>query len=190
MSKINRRLLKYRNKLFKETVDFVGKLSESDYIKLLDNKDLSFPLVVGSRTIFIKSWEDIKRDERNNYTKILRETNYTRPKGHWTEIDVISFLNEVLQLKLHESNYNHDDLIQLKMEIADRYNLYIHQLDTYAKKYIDGCEKEDKFNIKQYFTKYELLRYKYADENKLYEDTENGKISDEDLELIKLIYKV
>lgn len=120
---------------------------------------------------------------RRTIVNTLRNINYKREDG-WTEQVAIAFMEEVISLYLYEGD---DDYIKdEEKDISERYNVPVNRLKTQIALFLNNLENgRDKFNIYSYFSKYEIVKWKYRDINKLQQDIEEDKLSAMDRILLK-----
>ena len=137
----------------------------------------------------------LKKCKRKNIVKTLQDINYRRETNKWNESTGIGFITEVMECYKNEMSsfevYSKEFVEDYKKEISERYNVPENklkvQLGLILTNYKNGV---DPYNIYRYFEPYEIVMWKYRNIKNLNEALENGKITEEELNLIKDIYEV
>lgn len=134
----------------------------------------------GLKDLYVSSTYFANISTRRTIVKLLQSINYTRPDKVWTEQVVIAFIDEVINLYTYEGN---DKIIAKKeTEISKRYNVAKNRLKSQVSLFLMQSDKgSDKYHISSYFTRLEILLWKYRDIEKLQQDVEDNKISKSDL---------
>ena len=168
---------KYLNKID------LNKIDIDTYIKTLGTFPISLDYKNKDVNIILTSSYFENISARRTIIETLNDINFRRG-NNWTEKIVIAFMDEVISLYLYEGN---DEIIRKREEeISYKYNVPINRLKTQVALFIINLDNNhDKFNILEYFSKYEIIMWKYRDIDKLQELIEEEKVPENDLKLLR-----
>lgn len=164
---------------------FLNEVSLPKYISTFGSVQ---PITIVSddnlKDLYISSTYFANISTRRTIVNLLQNINYIRPDKVWTEQVVIGFIDEVINLYTYEGN---DEIIKEKeLEISKRYNVSKNRLKSQVSLFLMHLDKGcDKYNISSYFSRLELLLWKYRDIEKLQEDIELNKISNSDIMILR-----
>ena len=168
---------------FKVGEKYLNKIDIDTYIKTLGTFPISLDYKNKDVNIILTSSYFENISARRTIIETLNDINFRRG-NNWTEKIVIAFMDEVISLYLYEGN---DEIIRKREEeISYKYNVPINRLKTQVALFIINLDNNhDKFNILEYFSKYEIIMWKYRDIDKLQELIEEEKVSENDLKLLR-----
>lgn len=191
-------------KIFQQGYKVLNKF----YNRTLKKLDLDKYLPSSELHYTIKELEDIDIILTNSYynnivkrqtiVKTLKDIKYERKDTKWTSCTAIAFMEEVMSIEMLFEVYNfslqikhNSDLEKICLDISNRYNVPISRFNTQLALFIRNWEQgNDKFEISEYFSIYEIVKWKYRDVDKLQQDIENNKITDEELQAIRKLYNI
>lgn len=179
-----KRIEKFKTKFEKEGAKLLNNISVIDYYRNFGlYQDICAESYAAAKSLIVTSpcFENISA--RKVITDTLKAINYKR-KAEWTEPVVIAFLDEAMSLYLSPlpSEAEQD---KFRKEICARYNVKSHRIANTISTFIHNAEMStDKYNVRQYFHRFEILRYKYRNVEKLQKDIENNVISLHDRKLL------
>ena len=168
---------------FKAGEKYLNKIDIDTYIKTLGTFPISLDYKNKDVNIILTSSYFENISARRTIIETLNDINFRRG-NNWTEKIVIAFMDEVISLYLYEGN---DEIIRKREEeISYKYNVPINRLKTQVALFIINLDNNhDKFNILEYFSKYEIIMWKYRDIDKLQELIEEEKVPENDLKLLR-----
>lgn len=177
-----REIGKFGSKFTKQGYKLLKKLSLNQYLRTLGSFQ---PVSVNldHKDLIVTSTAFSNLTTRRTIVKTLQNINYKRD-SKWTEQAAIGFMEEVISLYLYEGD---DEYIKdQEKDISIRYNVPVNRLKTQIALFLNNLETgKDKFNILEYFSVYDLVKWKYRDLNKLQEDIEANKIDPRDYKALK-----
>lgn len=178
-----KKIEKFQRKFEKDAVKLLNKLTYPEFYNnfgfyqsiYAEGDTPAKNLIVTSRCL-----ENISA--RKQIVDTLKQIEYKRT-NEWTESSVIGFVDEAIDLLT--KGRDEEDFNNYKQEICERYNVASNRIKTILGTFIRNAEQgEDKYNIRHYFYRIEILKYKYQDCNKLQEDIESNKISNFDKHIL------
>lgn len=153
------------------------------YIKTLGTYPISLEYKNTNMDILITSSYYKNIYQRQIIIKTLDDLKFRR-NNNWSEKVAIAFMDEVMYLYLYETDLEY--IKRREEEIAYKYNVPICRLKTQLALFLNNLDNnKDKFHILDYFSEYEIIKWKYRDINKMQELIENNKISENDLKLLR-----
>ena len=183
----NKHINSFEKKFKKLGKKLLNKLSVSQYLKTFGSYQ---PVSTHKEDmdLIVTSAHFANISTRRTIVNTLKAINFKR-EDKWTEQVAIAFMEEVIDLYLHEGD---DEIIkQREVEISERYNVKVSRLKTQVALFINNLENyKDKFHIMQYFSGYEIVLWKYRDIEKLQEDVENNNLNTYDDYLLKRLDKI
>ena len=100
-------------------------------------------------------------------------------KEKWTETTAICFMHEVMNLTDNSTD-------EIKEYISKKYAVPVSTLNTQVALFINNYERgSDKYCIDDFFTRYEILAWKYRDLEKLQNLVETNQIDEKQLNELK-----
>lgn len=183
----------YRDLAFKFSKiaeEFCNKVSLEDYTNLsTENYAIKYKND-NNKTLGIVTEQYQKSMVRSIIVDILSDINYKRGDKKWISQTVIAYMDEVIKV-FTEPYVDEKVREEVKKEIGKRYNVPVNRLKTQLALFIINLDKGvDKYNIKDYFTAYEIFKWKYRDEDKLQKATENNTLSKMDKQIIEELYNI
>lgn len=176
----------YKFKTIGEKV--LSKITEKEYI---NTYGFYQPIVVKKedKDLFISTSYFANISTRRTIVKTLDDIGFKRNKKDWTEKVAIAFMEEVFDLYLNEAN---DEVIETRRkEISTRYNVPTNRLKTQVALFLNNLDNgKDKFNILSYFSIYEIITWKYRDNEKLQNMIEENKIPESDLDILRKLERI
>lgn len=182
MVNTEKELNKFQKKFEKAGRKLLKKLDTKNYIKVLGNYQ-AVDVTEQDKDLIVTTTYFSNISTRRTIVNTLKTIKYTRTTN-WCEQVVIAFMEEVMDLYLHEGDDKY--IKEREKEISLRYNVPTSRLKTQLALFLNNLDKgTDKFNILLYFSEYEILKWKYRDITKLQEDIEAGKVNSYNLYLLK-----
>lgn len=180
----NRNVKKFDKQFAKAGKKLLNKISVSMYLKTFGTYQSNINALEGRKSLIVTSNDFLNISSRKTIVDTLKEIHFERKDDKWTTKTAIAFLDEVMNLFLFEGD---DDIIKLTSdEISKRYNVPVSRLKTQTALFINNLYSGiDKYGIYNYFSKYEIVRWKYRDINKLQSDVENNKLLDDDRKILE-----
>lgn len=181
MISTNPKVVKFSDKFINKGNKLLKKLSTPTYLRTFGSYQVY--VSAGNKSLIATSNDFVNISARKTIVDTLKEIDYVRT-GNWTVKTAIAFMDEVINLFSFEAD---DEIIEeRKFEIARRYNVPVSRLKTQVALFINNLYKGiDKYRINYYFSKYEIVKWKYRDIQKIQEDVENNKLLDIDREILE-----
>lgn len=152
----------------------LSNLQHYNYKKFCKRFSTSNP----ARIFWLESDFVRKFEIRDAMTRALLETDYTKSKNEkWTTSTVVSFIHLYLEsLRVDANEEITNDLL------SERFNVGKTKINTYISTFINL--KQNHYNLKQYFTCYELVFLKYRNPKTLAKNLNENKIPSNELQLL------
>jgi len=172
------------NKVFtKKAGKLLEKMSLRQYINTFG---LLQPIRVESKDgkdLYISSNYFANISTRRTLKYLLKEIEYQR-KDKWCSQIVVAFIHEVMDLYMTQGD---PAIIKAKEKsISKRYNVPISRLKTQVALFINNLDRcKDTYGIYDYFTRIEILMWKYRDVKTLQKDLAQNKVKENDLQILK-----
>lgn len=135
-----------------------------------------YSVIDKNRTYMLKSELIDNYEKRREITRTLNDIGYERNNDKWTVATVVGFIHEAM---LYYTRYSTDDAY--KEFVSKRYNVSPNRFRTQIALFF---RNQDRYYLQDYFTKDEVLLWKYRDTEKLEADLRGNKISVQDLMLL------
>ena len=132
-----------------------------------------------------------KSESRSLIFNTLCDINYRRDGKDWTESTVVAFIDAVFALAgedcfiVKKSEQEFKDLVSKMFDVpVNRFNT---QVALFLRNYENG---NSSYNLEDWFTRTEILQWRYRDPENLQADIELEKIKESDLVIIRRLYNV
>ena len=182
------RLIKFNRDFSKSFKRYIQNMNYRDYLELTETGH-TLSLVSNGNLFITYSENQLYKLRRNVIISTLKNINYKRGDT-WDRTSTVGFMDEVIKCKFDlDDVLSQDEYLSL---ISERYNIPKNKIYANMALILTNLKRNiDPYGVRKYFSDYELLMYKYKDnEEKLYNDIEENKLSDKELSLVKKIFNV
>lgn len=178
---------KYLKRLKKDIINYTKHLSDEEYEEVSDYPHI-MACNVDDKIIVLDSLQAQQEWILDFHIDFMKSVGFRRT-GLWTTMLTLCFFKEVLDTYINE--YSEEEIKQRLEEIAFRYGIRENAVSSYMAQHLKRIDdNKDIYEISNWFSRKDILKYKYRNPEKLQKDVDENKISESDLKIIRDMFGV